>query len=124
MASTNIPANLRFPLPLNTYRCHTAPLIALLTACLFIAGCVGRHTADGATTRSRTLPSFPVILWVDWSGCADKFSGDPSAAMEFCRQARQAGVTHLALEARTHDGYDALGENGVHSGAELNIRRA
>lgn len=127
MASHGIPANLRTFFPVHTCRqlipLHLA-LLLLIAACLMASGCGGRYTSGDTPTRSRALPGFPVIMWVDWAGTGEHFAGDPAAAMEFCRQARDAGVTHLALETRTSTGRDAIGEYGAHGDGERNLRLA
>lgn len=88
-----------------------------------LAACASRQRVGSAISRDMDFPLRPVILWVDWAGCAGILS-HAEAADAFCRNARAAGVTHLALEARTGDGTWAIGRASPFMGQELNLRAA
>lgn len=80
----------------------------LLALLLLLAGGCGRLSpSPGTPARKRVLPPFPVVLWVDWQGTAPHLE-DGDSARRLCLDARNAGVTHLALEARTASGQWAL----------------
>lgn len=101
-----------------------AILPCLLLLVILGSGCVGRLASQEESVRSRSLPRFPVILWVDWAGSGAYLASSDDAAANFCRLARRAGVTHLALEARTVDGANALGTHGAYYEMEERLRLA
>jgi hypothetical protein len=96
-----------------------ARLIFLVAVGLWV-GCASPRV-DGVL-RNRVLPPFVVVLWVDWAVAGSL--ADPATALDFCQNAKGSGVTHLALEARTADGREALGPDGVHETVEASLRSA
>lgn len=88
-------------------------LVCLLAA-LLICGC-------GSLRQGRASAEKPTILWVDWEGLQSELA-TPESTAGFCRQARAAGYTHLALEATTADGRPAIG-GAAENPAEPILRR-
>ncbi len=88
---------------------------------MFLTACFG--IGKSADPARRSLPTRPLVLWVDWAGTSDAFRS-ASETNEFVATAKRAGVTHLALEARDRSGRPALGAQSVYRLQERNLRSA